>query len=240
MKRFTSFALASTLIFAGLFAGCGKTETQPAPPAPAAPVAEPAKTEPAAPAMTPEGESKPVEPAATAPTGTAPAAGKVVYEISPETAITWAASVPIGTRTGGWTDFTGTVEIENGNFETAKIAAEVQMKSVFADAAEIKDKMLGEEHFFNPVKWPLSSFKSTAIKKTDKGYDVTGDLTVRDKTKSVTLPVTDVKIDGKTLSCKSTVKLNRHDFDIEYNSTLGDYAINDMCDLVLDVIAETK
>lgn len=241
MKRYFSFALASTFILAGVFAGCGKTETPPTPTAPAAPTAEPAKTEPAPAATTePQGEMKPVEPAVASPTSTAPAAGKVVYELSPETAITWAATVPIGTRTGGWTDFKGTVEIENGNFETAKIAAEVQMKSVFADAAEIKEKMLGEEHFFNPIKWPLSSFKSTAIKKTDKGYDVTGDLTVRDKTKSVTLPVTDFKIEGKTLTCKSTVKLNRHDFDIEYNSTLGDYAINDMCDLVLDVIAETK
>ena len=74
------------------------------------------------------------------------------------------------------------------------------------------------------------------------GYTVveSGDLTVRDKTKSITLPVTDVKIEGKTLTCKATVKLNRHDFGIEYNSAIGDYAINDMCDLVLDVIAETK
>lgn len=238
MKRYLSFALASTLILAGLLAGCGKTET---PPAPAAPAAEPAKSEPAPAATTePKGEMKAVEPASATPAGTAPAAGKVVYDLTPDTAITWAATVPIGTRTGGWTDFKGTVEIENGNFETAKIAAEVQMKSVFADAAEIKEKMLGKEHFFNPIDFPTSSFKSTAVKKTDTGYDVTGDLTVRDKTKSITIPVTDVKIEGKTLTCKSTVKLNRHDFGVEYNSTIGDYAINDMCDLVLDVVAETK
>ncbi|MCC6797547.1 MAG: YceI family protein [Candidatus Hydrogenedentes bacterium] len=243
MKRFTSFALASTLIFAGLLAGCGKTEAPAAPTPttpPPAPTVEPATTAPAAPATTPTGEMKTVEPAATAATGTAPAAGKAVYELSPDTTITWAATVPIGTRTGGWTDFKGTVEIENGTFETAKIAAEVQMKSVFADANEIKEKMLGKEHFFNPIDFPTSSFKSTGVKKTDKGYDVTGDLTVRDKTKSITLPVTDVKIEGKTLTCKATVKLNRHDFGIEYNSAIGDYAINDMCDLVLDVIAETK
>ena len=242
MKHVISFALASTFILAGIFAGCGKTETPPAPTAPAAPAAEPAITEPAPSATTePKGEMKPVEPTATAPAGAAPAAGKVVYDLSPETAITWAATVSaLGTRTGGWTDFKGTIEVDGGNFETAKIAAEVQMKSVFADANEIKEKMLGKEHFFNPIDFPTSSFKSTAVKKTATGYDVTGDLTIRGKTKSVTLPVTDVKIEGKSLTCKSTLKMNRHDFDIEYNSTIGDYAIQDMCDLVLDVIAETK
>ncbi|NUM54638.1 MAG: YceI family protein [Candidatus Hydrogenedentes bacterium] len=240
--RSAAFLASIFLIGATLLAGCGETTPPPAPAASDASSTEPAKPEPAPTAdTTPAGETKPVEPAPSSTEPAAPAAeGKVTYDLTLETAIVWAASVPIGTRKGGWADFTGTIEVENGNFETAKISVEVQMASVFSDAAEITEKMKGDEHFFAPGKYPTSTFKSTSVSKTDTGYDVTGDLTIRDKTKSVVLPVTDLKIDGKSLTCKSTTKLNRHDFGVEYNTTIGDYVIEDLCDLTLDVVAEAK
>ena len=35
---------------------------------------------------------------------------------------------------------------------------------------------------------PKATFKSTKIEKTDKGYTITGDLTMLGKTKSVSFP----------------------------------------------------
>lgn len=216
--------------------GCGGSTPPPAPPAPASSDTEQAPSA----DMTSAGGSTTTEQAASSDS-TAPApAGRVTYKLTPETAVIWAATVPLGTRKGGWTDFTGTIDVENGDFSTAVVSVEVQMKSVFADAAEIKEKMLGDEHFFAPGKFPTSKFKSTSVKKTDTGYDVTAELTIRDKTKTVVFPVTNLKMDAKSLTCSSKVKLNRHDFDVEYNSAIGDYVIEDMCDLMLDVVAEPE
>ena len=216
---------------------------KPAAPAPAPPAAPaPANDmKPAAPAETAPGATAPAPaaPAATAPAAAAPA-GKMTFEITPETTIVWAASVTgIGTRKGGWTDFTGKIEVD-GSYETAKVSAEVQMISAFSDAQEITTKMKGDEHFFQPGKFPTSKFVSTGIKKTDAGYDVTGDLTIRDKTKSVTFPITDFKVEGKKLTCKSKLTLKRSEFGIEYASAVGDYVIHDDCELQLDVVAEAK
>ena len=232
MKRTTVLFFACLAIFtASIIVGC----QQPAPTA-----APPPKTEPApAPDMAPKGETKPVESAAATASAPVPA-GLHTYNLSPETTIIWAATVPIGTRKGGWTDFTGTIEVEDENIEAAKINAEVKMASVFSDAQEITTKMKGDEHFFAPGKFPISTFKSTSVKKSATGFDVTGDLTIRDKTKSIVFPVTDVKLNGKTLTCKSKVTLNRHDFGVEYNTTIGDYVIQDNCELSLEVIAEAK
>jgi len=236
MKRIASIVIASTYAIAlCALIGCGQPATKPVDTA----AAKPSVPAPAPAPEAPKGDTKPAEPAAGQPAAPAPA-GKVTYTLSLDTSIIWAATVPIGTRTGGWSEFSGAIDVDGGNYETATVNAEVKMASVFSDAAEITQKMQGDEHFFQPGKFPVSTFKSTSIKKTATGFDVTGDLTIRDKTKSVVFPVTDFKVEGKTLTCTSKIVLNRHDFGIEYSSAVGDYVIKDECELTLDVVAEVK
>lgn len=153
----------------------------------------------------------------------------------------WAMGVTglfVGTRKGGWADFEGTVEVTGGNFETAKIDITVDMKSAYSDANELTEKLKGDESFFQPGKFPTSTFKSSSVKKTDAGYEVTGDLTIRDTTKSITFPVTVTSLDANKLEASATFKINRQDFGVAYHSALGDYAIEDQATMTINILAE--
>jgi polyisoprenoid-binding protein YceI len=58
-----------------------------------------------------------------------------------------------------------------------------------------RDGHLKSPDFFNVKQFPLITFKSTAVKMVDDGYDVTGDLTMHGKTNAITMKLTG----GKTL-----------------------------------------
>ncbi|MBX7257720.1 MAG: YceI family protein, partial [Candidatus Hydrogenedentes bacterium] len=84
-------------------------------------------------------------------------------------------------------------------------------------------------------KYPTSTFKTTSIKPSASGFDVSGDLTIRDKTKNITFPAT-IALDGANLKVKAEFELNRNDFDIKYQGTVGDYVIQDNCPVKLDIV----
>ncbi len=219
MRR-VSLAIVMMCLVAGLTAtlGCGKT---------AEPPAQQESTSSEAP-----GESAVEETPAEMPEGEL-----VTYKIDPDySAVMWNATVPIGTREGGWTLFDGTVTMVEGHPETMKIDVTVDMTSAYADDPEITKKLQGDEHFFKPGLYPTSSFKSKSVKKTADGYSVTGDFTIRDVTKEFTFPAT-VTVEGDKLTAQAEFEMNRQDFGITYQSTLADYAIRDMCVLILDIVA---
>jgi polyisoprenoid-binding protein YceI len=52
----------------------------------------------------------------------------------------------------------------------------------------MRDKHLRSDDFFEAEKYPTMKFHSTKISKTDSAYMVVGDLTIKDVTKSVSIP----------------------------------------------------
>jgi polyisoprenoid-binding protein YceI len=110
------------------------------------------------------------------------------------------------------------------------------MTSAYADDPAITSKLQGDEHFFKPGTYPTSTFKSKGVAKSADGYQVTGDFTIRGITKEFTFPAT-VTVEGDKLTAQAEVEIIRQDFEITYNSTLGDYVIQDTCKLILDIVA---
>lgn len=51
-----------------------------------------------------------------------------------------------------------------------------------------RDEHLRGAEYFDSAKYPELTFKSTKVAKKGKGYVVTGDLTIKGKTKSVSIP----------------------------------------------------
>ncbi len=232
MKRVLTGIFCVALVLSLAFTyGCTKPAgTTPPPPPPSTTEVTPT-TPPPATAVEPAATA--VEPAAATP---APSGDTKKFSIkAEESSIIWNAHVPIGTREGGWSIFEGTVEVAGADLATAKADVKIDMKSAFSDHPEITKKLLGEEHFFLPGKYPNSTFKTTAIKASAAGFDVTGDLTIRDKTKSITFPAK-IALDGENLKVTAEFQLNRNDFDIKYQSTIGDYAIQDLCEVKLDIL----
>jgi polyisoprenoid-binding protein YceI len=95
----------------------------------------------------------------------------------------------ISTVTGSFKNFEGTVETEGDDFTDAKIEFSIDINSVDTGQAQ-RDGHLKSADFFDAEKYPHIKFKSTSVtKESDENYKLTGDLTIKDVTKSVTLEV---------------------------------------------------
>lgn len=74
--------------------------------------------------------------------------------------------------------------------------------------------------FFDVTKFPTAKFKITAVKdlKDGKGtHEITGDLTIKDQTQSVTFPAI-VKFEKGTASAEGTIIINRTKWNLTYGS----------------------
>jgi polyisoprenoid-binding protein YceI len=96
----------------------------------------------------------------------------------------------IGAIYGRFTDFTGTLAHDEADPAKSTLNFEVQAASVDTHQ-EKRDAHLKSPDFLNAKQYPTITFKSTAVKKSDKAntLDVTGDLTLHGTTKSITVPV---------------------------------------------------
>lgn len=89
-----------------------------------------------------------------------------------------------------------------------------------------RDNHLKSADFFNADAYPAITFKSTSItKKSDDSYAVTGDLTIKDVTKSVTF---DTEFNGKgtnpwgqeVYGFEAETKIDREEFGLTWNAAL--------------------
>jgi polyisoprenoid-binding protein YceI len=85
---------------------------------------------------------------------------------------------------GRFNDLSGSFSID----DAGKCSFELSAKVESIDTGNKKrDEHLRGPDFFNVKQYPTISFKSTAVKAIKNGYEVTGDLTLHGKTKSVTI-----------------------------------------------------
>ncbi len=77
---------------------------------------------------------------------------------------------------------------EPANLERAKISADIDLTSVVTDAGGLNGH-LQKADFFATEEYPKATFTSTSIVRKDGNqYDITGDLTIKGVTKSITFP----------------------------------------------------
>lgn len=126
---------------------------------------------------------------------------------------------------GSFHDVKATVDLDDKNLTKSTIEFTIATSSIDTQNAD-RDKHLKSPDFFDVTKFPNLTFKSTKVVAAGKNkFKVTGDLTIRDMTKPVTLDVTlsDPMTNpwGKTVrGVEATGKLNRHEFGLNWNKTL--------------------
>ena len=88
------------------------------------------------------------------------------------------------------------------------------------------NQMMSAE-WFNPEKWPEITFRGARIeRKDDTHYSVTGDLTIRDVTREVTLAVEYIGQDAHPFSKRTIAvfhaetEIDRNDFGLSWNAML--------------------
>jgi polyisoprenoid-binding protein YceI len=89
---------------------------------------------------------------------------------------------------------------------------------------EMRDKDLRGAGFFDVEKFPTLTFKSTSFKKTESNkYQLTGNLTIKDVTKSIAMEVTlggpqpHPRTNKPAIGIKATCTINRKDFNVGAN-----------------------
>jgi polyisoprenoid-binding protein YceI len=143
---------------------------------------------------------------------------------------------------GHFNEASAKVKLDDGDLTKSEVAVEINAASIETDDEKRDDHLKGPD-FFDTKKFPKISFKSTKITKSGAGYKLSGNLTIRDVTKPVTLDATlsaPVKTPwGKQVrAAKLTGKLLRSEFGMKWNKTLdsGGFVVGD--EVALNVKAE--
>lgn len=119
----------------------------------------------------------------------------------------------------------GVFQGPTGTFEQADdgIKVEVNIDVDKIDSFnEARDKHLKGPDFFNAKQFPQMTFKSTGAKKNDTGYELTGDLTIKGTTKSITVQLNKIG-EGKGMQGEARVgyetkfTINRLEYGINWN-----------------------
>jgi polyisoprenoid-binding protein YceI len=126
---------------------------------------------------------------------------------------------------GKFKSFTGTVASKDDSFDDAQISFTIDVASIDSDD-EKRDGHLKGDDFFAADKYPQIKFVGKSFKKVAKGkYKLTGDLTMRDVTKTA---VFDVDFNGIAkdpwgnikAGFKATTVVNRLEYGLKWNTLI--------------------
>jgi polyisoprenoid-binding protein YceI len=158
---------------------------------------------------------------------TAPAAGaKTAWKLDPihSTVEFSAKHLMITTVKGRITDIEGTIYTNEKDPKNSSVEATLKTTSIDTRTDQ-RDQHLRSADFLNVEKYPEIRFRSTRIKGGREEFKLTGDLTIRDVTKEITL---DVRFEGQAkdpwggvrVGFSATGRLDRRDFGLTWNQAL--------------------
>ena len=168
----------------------------------------------------------------------APKAEQETLPISSENSkITFVGSKVTGKHDGGFNDFKGTIQLNPEDFTTSRIQLEIDMNSVWTDNERLTGHLKTGD-FFLVEEHPTATFTSTEIKEggaEGASHTVTGNLTMRGVTKSVTFPA-NITVGPDQVTASSTFALPRKQFGVAYAGAPDDLIRDDVI-ITLDVKA---
>jgi polyisoprenoid-binding protein YceI len=147
----------------------------------------------------------------------------------------------LSTVRGRFGAVTGTVTVDEKNPKAAQVDVTIDVTSVDT-RQEMRDNHLRSPDFFDVAKYQTMHFVSKRIEgDVTKKFRVVGDLTIKDRTREVTL---DVTLEGRAIDpwgndrvgFSATGKLNRADFGLTWNQALetGGVVVGDEIKLSID------
>ncbi len=159
--------------------------------------------------------------------------------------LTWKGTKPTGAHNGNVMIKDGDLLVENGKVVGGEFVIDMTSIKVLDIPAdnEGNGKLLGHltsADFFDVAKYPTSKFVITNVEDKGDKIHVTGNLTVKDVTKSITIPATVNSDNGVTIFKSEAFMVNRAEFNVKYGSksffdNLKDKFIDDNMELSFTV-----
>ncbi len=176
-------------------------------------------------------------------------ASAVTYKaIADQSTIAWKGFKPTGSHTGTIAVAEGSVEVNDGTIESGQFIIDMASITVTDIPVEKEGNAklkghLSSADFFDVATYPKAVFEVTGIKTVEGKTMLSGNLTMKDATNNISIPVT-TSMDGDTMKLTSeTFTIDRSKWNIEYGSksffdNLGDKFINDDIELKISLVAE--
>ena len=122
--------------------------------------------------------------------------------------------------TGVFREFSADVNYDAARPEDSTVRWRVNINSVETGERD-RDSALQSPDYFHTARFPQMSFESRAVRRTGAdSLDVTGDLTIRDVTKRITIPVR-VAVQHGRRAFVTDFTLDRHEFGVRGGSVMG-------------------
>ncbi|MEO9803568.1 MAG: YceI family protein [Reichenbachiella sp.] len=163
-----------------------------------------------------------------------------------ESSVVWTATkVVSGGHSGTVNISEGTLEIDGSKLTGGSFVIDMTSINNTDQEGEWKGKLEGHlksDDFFAVETYKTATLTITEVKSTAKDkYSVTGDLTIKGKTESITFPA-DVNVKGGKATATAKITVDRSKFDVRYGSNsffdnLGDKAISDEFTLDVSLVA---
>jgi len=149
----------------------------------------------------------------------------------------------VTTVRGAFTDFSGTAHIDSANPAGSTVSLTIAAGSVDTGAAD-RDGHLKSGDFFDVETFPSLTFVSTSVERDGEDWSITGDLTIKDVTKAITIvfeaagTATD-PFGNVRAGFEGSTTINRKDWGLTWNAALetGGVLVSEKIQLEFDVSA---
>ena len=149
---------------------------------------------------------------------------------------------------GEFSGITGTIEFDPADLALSHVEATITAETVSTRESDT-DKHLKSADFLDVRRYPFMTFSSTKIVLIGDGrYDLTGDLTIREVTREITLQVESLTPEVKDpdgqfrRGASGSTRIERKDFGLTWNKLLetGGAVVGDEITISIDVEATHK
>jgi polyisoprenoid-binding protein YceI len=173
-------------------------------------------------------------------------AGEVYRIDTTESVITWSGTMVLSPE-----KHTGYIYLSKGEliFEKGQLTggtAEIDMHTMEYGDKENKNTPimhLKSPDYFDIEKFPISTIEITSVKPVSgTTIKITGNLTIRDVTRSVTFTA-NLEVKDEIVKANGTLIIDRTEWGIRYRSgrfydNLADQAVSDEIEFIIDIVAK--
>ncbi|MDO5677246.1 MAG: YceI family protein [Propionibacteriaceae bacterium] len=144
---------------------------------------------------------------------------------------------------GSFEEFEGQGVVDGANPSASHLEVKINAASVNTRNAD-RDGHIRSADFFDVENYPTITFKSTDFAVHGNTVDVTGDLTIKDVTKSITIPLeyqgsAKDPFGNNRIGFEGSTQVLRSDFGLTWNAALetGGFLVSDKITLEIEVSA---
>ncbi len=149
----------------------------------------------------------------------------------------------VTTVRGAFKDFEGTAHVDTANPAASKVELTIKADSIDTGVAD-RDAHLRSADFFEIEQHPEISFTSTDVERDGDDWTITGDLTIKGITKSITVEFESTgsardPFGNLRIGFEGRTTLSRKDWGLTWNAALetGGFLVSDKIKLEFDISA---